>query len=336
MFDHKHYVPILKTKAGERQAIAHLKAHTKSQITPLFELHKHKSLPHAPHADEICECLVSIWGTDRPLFLDTIWLHKEVGDPGILHDVFNAARKVGLKAIPVVRIDFNAAFRAAVKKIVKKDGQGCLLRINRPNAQHATDVASILADIGLTCRMVHLMIDYQAKAMQLISDIPKIAHLTQWKTFIAASGVFPRSLSSISTGVWHKVPRDDWESWLNASTTASLERRPTYSDYTIRDPSAPATFGAPSVNLRYSKSPHWLVRIGGRVNAGASKQMYKVCQDLIRRPEYDGVTFSAGDQAISDTAASSTNPGNATQWIQWCINHHIEFTVQDIRNHPAL
>lgn len=38
MFDHKHYVPILKWKRGEYRAVSLLTAGQKSGMTPLFDL----------------------------------------------------------------------------------------------------------------------------------------------------------------------------------------------------------------------------------------------------------------------------------------------------------
>jgi len=341
MFDHKHYVPILKTKAGERWAVGLLRPRTKSQITPLFEIHKHKKLDSAAHAEEVCEDLASIWGTNSPFFLDAIWLHDAVGDANILKAVFDAARKFGIQAIPVVRPSFSTSARAAVQRIVQKDGRGYLLRITRSDSNNAANTTATVSAIGIAYKSVHLMLDYRSSAMNLAADLPRVPSLAQWKTVTAASGVFPRSLTALTLNSWHQVARTDWQSWLQAVTSGTLQRRPAFADYTMRDPGPPADFGAPSVNLRYTKSPHWLVRVGGKVNMGASGQMHRLCQSLVARPDFDGGQFSAGDQAIVLTATGGpgTNgpgPGGPREWLQWCMNHHIEFTVHDIRNQPWL
>ena len=69
---------------------------------------------------------------------------------------------------------------------------------------------------------------------------------------------------------------------------------------------------------------------------GAASQMPGICRDLMGRAEYDGPDFSHGDRAISEVASGTLGTGNPTQWLQWCVNHHIEFTVQEIRNQPEL
>jgi hypothetical protein len=58
--------------------------------------------------------------------------------------------------------------------------------------------------------------------------------------------------------------------------------------------------------------------------------MHVICRDLVSRAEYSGAEFSAGDMLIYETAQAERGPGNATQWLQWCINHHIEFTVAQL------
>ena len=50
-FDHLHYVPIVRAKAGEFWALSHLKSGTKSLITPVFELVPHDSKKHTFASD---------------------------------------------------------------------------------------------------------------------------------------------------------------------------------------------------------------------------------------------------------------------------------------------
>src|SRR5262249_6664817 len=113
MFTQKHYVPILKSKASEKWAISNLHANT--AITPLFEIinipirngQPTRTLPN--HIANQLQALVDDWGTTRPFFLDTKWMHPRHGDPAITTAVFDSARQMQLQAIPVVYLDYNAA-----------------------------------------------------------------------------------------------------------------------------------------------------------------------------------------------------------------------------------
>jgi hypothetical protein len=338
-FTHKHYIPILKTKTGELWALSHLRAKTQSHLTPLLELHAHKDKSIAAHADAVCENLAGAWGTDDPFFLDTIWLHGSSGNPAVVSAVFESARDQDLKAIPVVRTSYDTPTLAQISAIVEEDGRGCMLRITPHDlvSPTVTQIDSTLAALELAATDVHLLLDYHKSAMLLVSDIPRVPHLQDWLTFTTASGMFPSSLGNLPQGVWHFVPRGDWTSWEPIVTSnKKLSRRPTFGDYTVRAPGPPADFGQPSVNVRYTTDTNWLVRLGGKVAAGASGQMKQLCQDLINRPEYSGQQYSAGDQAFYDTAQPGAGPGNATQWVQWSVSHHLVFVTDQIQNHPSL
>ena len=109
---HRRYVPILKTKAGERWAIENLRAATKSQVTPLFEIHTHKTKDTDDHVAQICEdsgiCLGEF---ERPFYLDTAWLHGDAGDATVIGAVFESARASGLLAVPVARMSWGPMSR---------------------------------------------------------------------------------------------------------------------------------------------------------------------------------------------------------------------------------
>src|SRR5438874_1322649 len=74
------YVPILKTKAGDRWALSHLKPKSQGVIRPLLELHPHRLKADSEHIPAICDELEADWGTDRAFYLDGIWLHGEIGN----------------------------------------------------------------------------------------------------------------------------------------------------------------------------------------------------------------------------------------------------------------
>jgi len=98
----------------------------------------------------------------------------------------------------------------------------------------------------------------------------------------------------------------------------------------MRPPGAPADFGEPSVNLRYALDDHWLVQVGGKHKAGAAPEIHAMCGELVAKPEYSGADFSAGDEAIGRIAEVDDETGGPTQWLQWCVSHHIEFVVEQL------
>jgi hypothetical protein len=126
-----------------------------------------------------------------------------------------------------------------------------------------------------------------------------------------------------------QIPRYDWSSWHNA-IGHGLQRDPIFSDYTMRPPGAPAEFGAPSVNLRYALEDHWRVQMGGRFRDGAAPEIHAMCAQLVASPEYSGEEFSTGDEEIDRVSDDDEGTGGPTQWLQWCVSHHIEFVVEQL------
>lgn len=335
MSGHKHYVPILKTKAGERWAIDHTRADRKDSLTPLFEIHRHRTNNDVEHAGEMCDSLASIWGTARPLFLDTCWLHPASGDPVVIEATLAHAREIGLRAIPVVRLGYDDASLDTIADAVAADGRGWMLRIVPTEVNAHDRIGEVVAHLGVAHNSVDLLLDYKTIAMHLPAHVAALPNVMAWRTFSAASAAFPRSLTHLQHGMWHQIDRTDWQSWQMGIASGDLQRVPAYADYTIRDPGPTADFGDPSVNLRYTKEAYWLARVERKFKEGYAGDMHTICASLIARPEFNGAQFSAGDAEIADAANPALDrPGAPQQWLQWGMNHHIAVTVQQVSALP--
>jgi Beta protein len=192
-------------------------------------------------------------------------------------------------------------------------------------------IDDVVSSIGVARGTIDLMVDYRGRGMSLAVDDGHIPYISEWRRLIAASGTFPRSLATMPLHVWHPIPRTCLRTYL-AGISANLSRKPVYSDYTIRDTGAPPDFGEASVNLRYATNDVWQVQLGGKVKDGASGEIHGVCAELVSGPYFDGQDFSSGDSEIARVAdpGPDVGPGNSTQWLQWCVNHHIEKVVGQV------
>ncbi|MBS0265425.1 MAG: hypothetical protein JSS02_26050, partial [Planctomycetes bacterium] len=272
------YVPVLKTKAGECWAVANLPHDAAQNITPLFEIHPHKVKDGVLHAEDVCDAIASVWGTERAFYLDTVWLHGAAGDLTVLGGVFETAREFGLQAMPVVRPCYDDASLDVLCDILAEDGRGYLLRVGVDALVAADAIDMVVGHIGVARADVDFLLDYRQHSMSLAADVPRVPHLGGWRRFIAGSGTFPRSLSQLPLDEWHLVPRHDWNSWVAG---AAVARRPEFCDYVIRDPGPPAAGGEPSANLRYTRSDAWNVRVGRKLKHGFASDMFEICQSLV-------------------------------------------------------
>jgi hypothetical protein len=328
------YVPILKSKQGERWALSHLTAARKAKLRPLLELHppKAKSLPD--HVESISESLQVAWGVDRRFYVDTIWLNGTAGSPLVIENVFQAMEDCELKAVPVVRPTYDDVSLEQLRAIVSGNDRGCLLRITPQTLNTPAVIEAVLEALDVSPDNVDLLLDYRQSAMLLANHVPNVPHLAVWRRFIAASGVFPVSLANLPLHQWHEIPRHDVTSWQNG-IQGNLDRSPIFSDYTMRPPGAPADFGDPRVNLRYTLDDHWRVQVGGKHKEGAAPEIHEMCDQLRETPEYSGEDFSGGDEEIDRIADNPEETGGPTQWLQWCVSHHIEFVVQQLSHDGA-
>jgi hypothetical protein len=323
------YVPILKSKQGERWALSHLTPARKAKIRPLLEFHPPGAKSLGEHVESVCESLQAAWGVDRRFYVDTIWLNGSSGNPAIIADVFQATENADLRAVPVVRPTYDDASLEQLRAIISENDRGCLLRITPQTLDTPAQIDFVINALDIHREKVDLLLDYRQHAMALANNVQNIPHLADWRLFIAASGVFPVSLANLPLHQWNEIPRYDWSSWQNAIENG-LQRDPIFSDYTMRPPGAPADFGAPSVNLRYALEDHWRVQMGGKFRDGAAPEIHTMCAQLVASQEYSGAEFSAGDEEIDRVSDDEEGPGGPTQWLQWCVSHHIEFVVEQL------
>jgi hypothetical protein len=329
-FSDRHYIPILKTKQGERWSLATLPPDLRAVITPLLELHPHKTLDSAQHAASICEELIADWGVDLPFFLDTRWLHDEGGSSAVSEATFQAARDNGLQAVPVIRPGLGTQTLEVIKAIVEEDQRGFLMRVQPSDLNHPQAILDTIQNAGATPAQTHLSVDYRSQQMNLSYDVPRVPALDEWVTFSAASGSFPRSLADRPLDQWFEIQRLDWQSWLHSRQETRL-RRPSFSDYATRDPGPAAQGGKASVNLRYCLSSSWLCRVGGRLEDGAAPQMRDFCALLVADPRFSGQGFSSGDAEIYNKTLPDTGSGGPGDWAKWSLSHHLVFVGRQIQ-----
>ncbi len=326
------YVPIVKSKGGERWALSNLLQDTRPRVLPIVELHDHNSKELDKHLEATGEELAEAWS--ERFYLDGIWLHGEAGSPSILDRVFSYARDCSLRAIPVVRTTFSPGSLHRVGAIVEEDGRGCLIRATPDQLGDTARFDAVLEAIGLSPKQVDFLLDYRGRSMDLAHDVPSVPYLAEWRRFIAASGMFPRSVSNLPLRTWQSLQRFDWTSW-QAGLASGLPRDPIFGDYVTRAPGAPAGGGNPPVNLRYASDDFWAVRVDGRHQDGDAPEMHSICESLLEQPFFRGEEFSAGDMEIVRTADPEEGPGGPMQWLQWGVSHHIEQVVDQLTSVAA-
>lgn len=347
------YVPALRWRQGEYQALARLAAAAKNRIVPYvtipevefdFELWQPKKTVQE-HVHPFAARFNAKWG-QRPAW---VGVHpsisgKPMGDGrDIFTYVFEALRAFQANAIPAVPLDATPPMVTSVARIVATDGLGAAIAVRledlmKPNAR--TRIEALTASLGLSPNKVDLVFDlgapnfepYKAFAGALIAAMQKLGDLHAFRNFVVIGTAIPETFKDVAKGT-DQLARHDWLFYqtLLGKLPAGM-RQPNFGDYTIVHPEfAPMDMRKvkSAGKLVYTTSTVWEVRKGGafRDNPG---QMHDHCASIVASGKFSGAGFSSGDDYIAKCAARMATPSNQPWWKFVTINHHITHVLDDL------
>lgn len=358
-FKHRHYVPVLKWKAGEYKALRDVSISDKSAMTPLAEI---VPVPwdwgsDAPaktlddHLAQVPAQMASCWGVSEPLFVELNLLDSSDRLASGNHPVdglFSQISLAGVKVIPVTGLDRDAAYQAAVATVVARDGRGVCIRVGRDDMlvpTFAQQLDDLLNTLKLNISDVDLVMDFRAVeastagiyANVAVSFISSQKYAIYARSLTVLSGAFHQNLSAFSPGIG-SMPRHDWALWRAVLGATALPRKPSFGDYGIAHPELgeidPRQMTM-SANIRYTTDDEWLIFRGRSLKDpryGQYGQYHVLAQDVVNHGRYCGRAFSKGDDYIHDVANQADGPGNQTSWRQAPTNHHLVFVIREIAN----
>lgn len=352
MFDHTHYVPILKCKQGEFKALHETSAELKAGFTPLFELppiptNFEENIPAksaTQHINGLTQKISDSWGTQRLAFMDFVHLDSDLRMDDGSHpfsSFLTDAYSVGLNMIPVTGLRRDDAYQAAVINALSLRRLGVCIRLE------TADIASLRRTLpaftelqgrlGIQLKEIDLVIDMKEVtdqgvavmiARNALNLLPFIADL---RTVTISGSAMPQSMSAFISSSTSITPRIEWEAYLDLlANPEEITRIPTFSDYTIVHPDPfemdwrMMKLGA---KIKYTANRYWVIVKGVSVEKAGWAQTQTLCQALVSQREYRGPHFSWGDKYIIDRANASVGPGNATTWVSVGVNHHLAFVV---------
>jgi hypothetical protein len=353
------YVPILKAKQGEFDAISHLSERTKQQIIPLFDIHQQDEKKANSVESSLCKVASSIVKVmkGKPIFIDlSQWAPNAQTEGGehVIPYLRNQLERRGVIVNPVVRYDFwhDPAYVDAMKSLHLEKGCNYCVRLNMDNSTIedvkadpdyvAERLNNIVEQLEINPHDIYLLIDFGdiSSSRRSIEDIAKqIISLAQnigFSQFMLAGASLPTSINHAvreqdSEGL---VPREEMKTWQ-----ALLSENPmlniTFADYGVRNPNSPdgsKYFSHTNGKIRYTIDQKYFIARGHQLYCTGNKfrQFCDLAQVITGSEHYCGKGFSWGDEQILLHSNPDSKTGNQTTWISIDTNHHIETVVMEI------
>jgi hypothetical protein len=346
LFNHRHYVPILKGKRAEFPALGSLKS--KAGITPLIEAIPSGEPQQTPRR------MAGQWSNNLRYFIDLLFL-DDIDDTDVpaagTHPVricFAEVDNLGQTAVPVTGLSRSRGYQSAIQQVVAQQNLGLVLRLTPDDFEDADETGEALEAFpgffGLEPEQIDLLLDIGSVVsisagivtQMHRANIDLIPKLDRWRTLTVASSAFPLSLAPLQRSQWNPSPRIDWRGWRQLVTGSRRPSRlPAFGDYAIAHPELPPEGRATILaQLRYATAESWIIWKGRNAIKEGYDQFFAICADLVARPEYRGGTFSWGDAEIAQKATSVGSSGSAETWRRIGTNHHIEMVLDQIANLP--
>lgn len=347
------YVPSLRWRMGEYQALLNLDGSIKDRIVPLilipeveydFEKREPKKSVN-DHVEPFPDRFHSKWGS-RPAW---VGVH-----PNIIRDRMHDGRHIfsyvfeklgwfGANAVPLLSINSSFPTLDAVRAVVNRDQFGIALSLSLEDlmvTDTSSKIAFVLSTVGVPQTCVDLIVDlrapnycpYEVFADVLLAKVANLDDLDAYRNFILVGTAMPQTLGKLKIGT-HDLTRHDWLFYKTLRSCSKSDMRcPTFGDYTVVNPSfSPVDMRmiTTAAKLIYTTPSSWWIRKGSAFRNNRS-QMYDHCRDLLRSGVFKGSDFSNGDSYIKGCAAEIRGPSNQTRWKHVSINHHISQVVRDL------
>jgi Beta protein len=354
---HLDYVPVLKWRQGEYQALMRLAASHKDRVTPLIEItppdfdfeaqEPAKSIDD--HLRKFGPRLKVKWGA-RPAFLDTSRLDPTArmftGQHPLTH-LLEAARAVDGRLIPVTALNRDLAHYNAVAAAHQVDQDGVAVRCSLDDVgdgSFAAQLLTLLAQLEVAVDDADLIIDLGRPNFEPVEDLATLLLaclqaspvFQQVRSLVIVATAFPASMADIK-GPTQVLPRHEWRLYKAlVDQLPKYMRIPTFGDYAIAAPELPQgdmRLMKPSATVRYTIDDAWLISKGSNVRDNGFEQYEGQCHHIASLPSFLGVGYSAGGDYIHQCGLGLVSTGTLTTWRWVGTNHHLTKIVADLSSY---
>ncbi|WP_326672469.1 beta family protein [Streptomyces sp. NBC_01257] len=340
------YVPILKAKLGEFQALQHAAAEVRSRMRPIMEL-----VPDPEAAKDPLETFASRAMDAVPqghtLTVDGAGLSSAAMSHGAgrgpLARLSELLGHRGVRMRPVVRTGDPDDMLREGAGVNDEHQDGACLRVaihSYDNSFFAGRISEVLRILRLDPEEIDLLIDAGPMPPGVVlSDVTELvvairAQLAQWpwRSECVAAGAFPKNLTGFPRGQATSVVRQDLELWKRV-VRRSHGRPPDFGDFGVTHPHMPIqSRGTPDPNMRYTTPVDWQVFVYRRKRPG-NDDFFNLSRDLVSSQYWPpaGRRTSWGDEQLHACATRQRpKAGGGTQWRAWATSHHLAVVTEGL------
>jgi hypothetical protein len=354
ILDHRNYVPILKWRQGEYQALMRLEESVKNVICPLIEVcppgFDFETWTRRKNIDDqladFSKRLVKKWH-NRPAFVDFKLLDTSERMSDGRHPidfVLSEARFLGASIVPVTGLNRNVEYQNAIADGVKIDGKGACIRVELDDlsSNNFDDNIFELANVlNLQMQDIDLLVDLSNGNFEPLDGLTEIistiihnsSSFSRARNSIIAGTAFPNSMKDVVKD-GHIMRRHEWLLYKELVDRVRLRQRiPTFSDYAIASPNMPnmdMRMIRVAATVRYTIDDAWLIIKGLNVRDHKYDQYRNLCRLVVDSPHYLGSKFSLGSNYIERCMRGQASTGQLTTWRWVGTNHHISKVTHDL------
>lgn len=358
------YIPILKAKKGEFDALKYTSTSTARRIQPLFEVpafagttasaKRFEDLPQptVAYLDEISAKIASV-RPGMPCFLDTRhWAPNATLENGehVLSYAHSRLVALGVPVNPVINYDFwdDPEYQEVFKNAGASHNGTLCIRLESDalddldDPEYFTDrLDSIIAATAFPEAQICILIDFRDTNTLSVVDMQEtvekcIEAFNGWSfAYIGIAGSSIPIMINDAVGEINStgyVTRKEVLTW-KALRTAYPNQKLVFSDYAVRNPNAVDDVPAPHANgkVRYTTTNQFFVVRGHSLQFhDKGKQYHRLSAEVVSSSHYMGPEFSYGDQHLLRCSKGEGSCGNATTRITIDTTHHLKAVTVEI------
>ncbi|WP_184702321.1 beta family protein [Aminobacter aganoensis] len=322
------YIPIVRTKAGEADALGNLSPAARARIFPLIRLGGAVPTTFLP------KMIASAAGFQ--IALEGIHNFTVTGSAAVYTALFNRLGAGGVPTIPTLSLRAQPAYNIAAAALVGAYGPGFVLHVPLADLPHlATWVASVPAwnpkeiDVLIDVAGVaeHPPIPYANYVAHTINASMRDNH--PWRSVALHSWSAPKDHGPLNPGR-NDVQRLDWQTGQLVRDLVHFQLD--YSDSGHVHPSLDEVPGYAmanaTVSVRYAIDDIWVIHKGVRTSGANGIDMgtqYRGhAQTLVADPAFGGLAAPCwGDGRIQHYAVTPGGAGGRGQWAALLLNRHM-------------